>query len=101
MYLASSPELEGVTGTYLADRKPKASSPASHDTAAAARLWQISCNIEVLSSRTGRLIRTLATNVGLYQGLPTLGCRPPGLSTSLTRAAPASGCSVFRSLADR
>jgi hypothetical protein len=40
IYLASSSEGEGVTGTYFAGSKPKASSPASHDTAAAARLWQ-------------------------------------------------------------
>ena len=42
IYLASSPEAEGVTGQYFADRKPKASSKASYDTAAAARLWQAS-----------------------------------------------------------
>ena len=45
IYLASSPEVEGVTGTYFADSKPKASSPASYDTAAAARLWQISLDL--------------------------------------------------------
>jgi retinol dehydrogenase 14 len=45
IYLACSPDVEGVTGTYFAGRKPKASSPASHDTAAAARLWQISLDL--------------------------------------------------------
>ena len=45
IYLASSPEVKGVTSTYFAARKPKASSPASHDTAAAARLWQISLDL--------------------------------------------------------
>ena len=45
IYLASSPEIEGVTGTYFADRKPKASSRSSYDTAAAARLWQISLDL--------------------------------------------------------
>ena len=45
IYLAFSPEVDGVTGTYFAGRKPKASSPASHDTAAAARLWQISLDL--------------------------------------------------------
>jgi len=45
IYLASSPEVDGVTGTYFAASKPKASSPASHDTAAAARLWQISLDL--------------------------------------------------------
>ncbi|MGH3847781.1 MAG: hypothetical protein ACRDS0_41155, partial [Pseudonocardiaceae bacterium] len=45
IYLASSPEVDGITGTYFARSKPKASSPASHDTAAAARLWQISLDL--------------------------------------------------------
>jgi retinol dehydrogenase 14 len=45
IYLASSPEVEGVTGTYFAARKPKVSSQASRDTAAAARLWQISLDL--------------------------------------------------------
>jgi retinol dehydrogenase 14 len=42
VYLASSPEAEGVTGQYFANRKPRASSKASYDTVAAARLWQAS-----------------------------------------------------------
>jgi retinol dehydrogenase 14 len=50
IYLASSAEVEGVTGKYFADSKPRASSPSSHDTAAAARLWQISVD---LVGRTG------------------------------------------------
>jgi NAD(P)-dependent dehydrogenase (short-subunit alcohol dehydrogenase family) len=45
IYLASSPEVEGVTGTYFVGRKPRASSPAARDTAAAARLWQISLDL--------------------------------------------------------
>ena len=42
IYLASSPEVEGVTGAYFVNRRPKTSNPLSYDTAAAARLWQIS-----------------------------------------------------------
>jgi retinol dehydrogenase-14 len=42
VYLASSAELEGVTGRYFANSKPKASSKASQDTGAAARLWDVS-----------------------------------------------------------
>jgi retinol dehydrogenase 14 len=45
IYLASSPEVEGVTGKYFVDSKPKTSSPSSYDTAAAARLWQISLDL--------------------------------------------------------
>jgi retinol dehydrogenase 14 len=42
VYLASSPEVEGVTGRYFANRKPTTSSNASYDTTAAAQLWQAS-----------------------------------------------------------
>jgi retinol dehydrogenase 14 len=45
VYLASSPEVEGVTGRYFANRKPTTSSKASHDTTAAARLWQVSADL--------------------------------------------------------
>ena len=50
IYLASSPQVEGVTGQYFADRKPKASSKASYDTAAAARLWQASAALTGLTA---------------------------------------------------
>ncbi len=45
IYLASSPDVEGVTGTYFANRKPQASNKASYDEAAAARLWQVSAGL--------------------------------------------------------
>ena len=50
VYLASSPEVEGVTGRYFASRKPKTSSKASDDTAAAARLWQVSAGLARLAA---------------------------------------------------
>jgi hypothetical protein len=45
VYLASSPQVEGVTGRYYANRKPTTSSKASYDTATAARLWQVSAGL--------------------------------------------------------
>jgi retinol dehydrogenase 14 len=45
VYLASSPEVEGITGRYYVNRKPKTSSKASYDTTAAARLWQVSAGL--------------------------------------------------------
>lgn len=42
VYLAASPEVEGVTGLYFVDSKPKESSAASRDPEAAARLWELS-----------------------------------------------------------
>ncbi len=41
LYLASSPDVEGVTGRFFANSKPKTSSKASQGTAAA-RLWDVS-----------------------------------------------------------
>ena len=45
IYLASSPEVAGVTGRYFVNRKPKTSSKAAYDTAAAARLWRASADL--------------------------------------------------------
>ena len=42
VYLASSPEVAGVTGKYFDKCKPKQTSPASYDEAAQKRLWEIS-----------------------------------------------------------
>lgn len=42
VYLASSPQVEGVTGKYFVDSKSIPSSPASYNRATAERLWQVS-----------------------------------------------------------
>ncbi len=42
IYLASSPEVAGVTGRYFAKCKQVRSSPDSYDNDAAKRLWKIS-----------------------------------------------------------
>jgi NAD(P)-dependent dehydrogenase (short-subunit alcohol dehydrogenase family) len=42
IYLATSPEVEGVSGKYFTDSKPVQSDPASYDLQAARRLWQLS-----------------------------------------------------------
>jgi hypothetical protein len=42
IYLATSPEVEGVTGKYFVKCKAVLSSPASYDTAVAHRLWEVS-----------------------------------------------------------
>ncbi len=49
IYLASSPEVEGVSGQYFEESKAVQSSPESYDEAAQKRLWQIS---EELTSHT-------------------------------------------------
>ena len=45
VYLASSPEVEGVTGRYFAGHKAKKSHESSYDTATTARLWQASADL--------------------------------------------------------
>jgi len=42
IYLASSPDVEGVTGKYFENSKPVPSSPISYNRATAERLWQVS-----------------------------------------------------------
>jgi hypothetical protein len=42
IYLASSPEVEGVSGRYFVKEKEVASSRQSQDIEAAKRLWQVS-----------------------------------------------------------
>ena len=42
LYLASSPEVEGVSGNYFAQCAPKESAKVSYDREAARRLWSIS-----------------------------------------------------------
>jgi retinol dehydrogenase 14 len=50
IYLASSPQVEGITGRYFVSRKPKTSSKASYDSTAAARLWQASTDLAGLTA---------------------------------------------------
>jgi retinol dehydrogenase-14 len=45
VYLASSPEAEGVTGRYFANRKARKTHKSSYDTATTARLWQVSADL--------------------------------------------------------
>ncbi len=42
IYLATSSKVDGVTGKYFVKEKEAQTSPASHDRAAARRLWQLS-----------------------------------------------------------
>jgi retinol dehydrogenase-14 len=50
VYLASSPQVEGMTGRYFANRKPKTSAKTTYDTAATARLWQASSDLAGLTT---------------------------------------------------
>jgi len=63
IYLASSPEVKGVTGKYFIDKKPVRSSQASYDLDAAKKLWDISenlCNLDTSEAETGGLETSLS-----------------------------------------
>lgn len=45
IHLASSPEVEGVTGQFFAKSKPRRSSRRSYDEADARRLWEVSAQL--------------------------------------------------------
>lgn len=53
VYLALSPEVEGVSGRYFVDRRPRAASPASQDPEAARRAWAISVALTGLPVEEG------------------------------------------------
>ena len=45
IYLASSPDLDGVTGQYFAKGKPTTANKDAYDTDLTARLWQVSAGL--------------------------------------------------------
>jgi retinol dehydrogenase 14 len=45
IYLASSPEVDGVTGVYFAGGKSRTSAKAAYDVGAATHLWQVSAGL--------------------------------------------------------
>lgn len=49
VYLASSPEVEGVTGKYFKDKEPIESSPESYHQQTAKQLWEISAEMTDLA----------------------------------------------------
>jgi NAD(P)-dependent dehydrogenase (short-subunit alcohol dehydrogenase family) len=53
IYLATSPEVEGITGEYFFRCKPVSSSTYSHDATVAKRLWRVS---EEMTGQTGSTV---------------------------------------------
>ena len=50
IYLASSAEVEGVSGRYFVKERPMDSSPESYDERVASRLWEVSCEMTGLDT---------------------------------------------------
>lgn len=54
VYLASSPEVGGVSGRYFTDRKPKSTHAASYDPETTQRLWRASADLVGLPVAAGQ-----------------------------------------------
>jgi NAD(P)-dependent dehydrogenase (short-subunit alcohol dehydrogenase family) len=50
IYLASSPDVDGVNGQFFANRKPKTANKAAYDTNVTARFWQVSADLVGMTS---------------------------------------------------
>jgi len=48
VYLAASPQVEGVSGKYFFEERPVRSSPVSYDAESARRLWEVSAQLTAL-----------------------------------------------------
>ncbi len=51
IYLASSPEVDGITRQFFADRKPKSANKAADDDGVTGRLWRVSAELVGLTGR--------------------------------------------------
>lgn len=52
IYLASSPDIDGVTGKFFANRKPQTANKVACDTDMTSRLWQVSGDLVGLTPST-------------------------------------------------
>ena len=87
IYLASAPEVEGVTGQFFAKSKPRKSAKRSYDEADARRLWDVSAELVGRGRRTrgrldvipeGRLMK-----VGVHLGQLHLPDGPPSIGPTM------------------
>ena len=53
IYLASSPEVEGLSGKYYANCREKTSNKESYDLSVARRLWDISARLTGVDGQEG------------------------------------------------
>ncbi len=56
IYLASSPDIVGITGKYWDKCKPVSSSKASYDTSAQSRLWELSEKLANIANETSPIL---------------------------------------------
>jgi hypothetical protein len=66
IYLASSPDVAGVTGKYFVKREPAQSSPLSYDEDIAKRLWEISEDLtSIAQTGSGAHHQTISIQSGV------------------------------------
>lgn len=53
IYLASAPDVDGVSGAYFANRKAKRANKLAYDPTTAARLWQVSAELADITGNPG------------------------------------------------
>jgi len=61
VYLATAPEVEGLTGRYFADKQPKDSAKSTYDQATQERLWDVSEQLLAEHAPDGLIVPTPAT----------------------------------------
>lgn len=61
IFLASSPEISGVSGKYFVKRKPARSSPLSYDQELATSLWEVSAELTSLHSNDAYTLHQSST----------------------------------------
>jgi retinol dehydrogenase-14 len=49
VYLATSPDMDGVTGQFFANRKPRPANKVAYDTEKGARLWRVSARLVAMT----------------------------------------------------
>jgi len=94
IYLASSPEVEGINGRYFANCKPRRSAERSYDREAAARLWRVSAALVALTEATKARGTGRPVRLGVHVVNFTLPGGPPAIGPTLAdidRAAEDAG----------
>ena len=69
VYLASSPDAEGFSGQYFADRKVRKTRDSSYDSAITRRLWEVSADLVGLP--VGRALNPVSCDAWFDASIPT------------------------------
>jgi hypothetical protein len=62
IYLASSPEVEGISGRFFLHQRARKTKPVTSDAAIAARLWRVSAELVGLPADVQQVVKPVAGN---------------------------------------